>query len=66
MQSNDMPVDEDEGLAIPRSEEEARAEPVSEEVHEQARAAAADESVEGSTDIPGTGGGSRFWGAESP
>lgn len=66
MQSDDKPVDEDEGLAIPRNEEEARAEPVAPEVHEQARAAAEDESVEGSTDIPGTGGGTRFFGAEPP
>lgn len=66
MQSDDKPVDEDEGLDIPESEQEARAEPVAPEVHEQAEAAAEDESVEGSTEIPGTGGGTRFFGAEAP
>lgn len=66
MQSDDNPVDEDEGLAIPRSEEEAKAVPVAPEVHEQARAAAEDETVVGSTDIDGIGGGTRFFGAEAP
>ena len=63
---DDNPVDEDEGLAIPRSEEEAKAEPVSEEVHEHADAVAADETVEGSTEIGGMGGGPRFFGAKPP
>ena len=63
---DENPVDEDEGLAIPRNEEEARAEPVAPQVHEQAEAAAQDETVEGSTQIDGTGGGPRFFGAKPP
>jgi len=60
------PVDEDEGLAIPRNEEEALREPVSDEVHEKAAEVSRSTEVEGSTDIAGTGGGSRFWGADTP
>lgn len=59
-------MDEDEGLPIPRSEEEALEEPVADEVHEHADAAARDTEVQGNTDMGGTGGGSRFWGADPP
>lgn len=60
------PVDEDEGLAIPQSEEQARDDEVSPEVHDEADKAARDTEVEGSTEIEGSGGGARFWGADAP
>jgi hypothetical protein len=67
MERDDQPVDEDEGLPIPQNEEQAKQQPTSEEEQreEQAKAAevAADPSVGGNTEIPGTGGGVRFFGA---
>lgn len=61
---DNRPVDEDEGLPIPESEEQARSRPNSPEEEAKAAEVAKDESVVGNTDIPGTGGGPRFFGAE--
>lgn len=64
MEPDNRPVDEDEGLPIPESEEQARSMENSPEEEAKAAEVAQDESVVGNTDIPGTGGGTRFFGAE--
>ncbi|HEV7888699.1 MAG TPA: hypothetical protein VGO92_14170 [Acidimicrobiales bacterium] len=60
------PVDEDPGLPIPATEEQARSRPSSAEEEAKAAEVAADEAVVGNTAIGGTGGGVRFFGADEP
>lgn len=64
MEPDDRPIDQDEGLPIPASEEQALSMKNSPEEEAKAAEVAQDESVVGNTDIPGTGGGTRFFGAE--
>ena len=59
-----QPVDETEGLPIPQSEEQARSIPSDPGEAEKAAEVSQDERVVGNTDMPGTGGGTRFFGAE--
>jgi hypothetical protein len=57
-------VDNDPGVPIPTSEEQAEQLPDPPGEHAKAQEVARDETVVGNTDIPGTGGGTRFFGAE--
>ena len=57
-------VDNDPGVPIPKSEEQAEALPDPPGEDAKAAQVARDETVVGNTDIPGTGGGTRFYGAE--
>jgi hypothetical protein len=57
-------VDDDPGLPIPESEEQAERLPDPPGEQAKAEEVARDETVVGNTEIPGTGGGTRFFGAE--